>query len=78
MKFSKSQTKLLNTFSNTYNLTALKVEYGVIYEGFEVASNIYDALYFVNSEKEKLDCYAEPEKTEIRRIFSKLSKEMRT
>lgn len=78
MKFSKSQTKLLNNFSDTYGLPVLRVEYGVIYEGYEIASHIYDALYFVNSEKERLDYYNELIRADFRRIFSKLSKEMRT
>ncbi len=78
MKFSKSQTKLLYNLSFTYDIPALKVYHGVKYEGYEIASNIYNALYFINSEKERLDCYAEPHKTDFQRIFSKLSKEMRT
>lgn len=78
MKFSQAQTKLLTNLSNTYDIPALMVYYGVNYEGYEIASNIYNALYFINSEKERLDCYAEPHRTDFQRIFKKLSKEMRT
>ena len=77
MKLSKSQTKLLNNIAYHYSLPALKVEYGVIYEGYEIASDIYDALYLWNSNNPRF-AYSQTIKKDLRLIFKKLEKEMRS
>ena len=81
MKFSKSETKLLNKLSDNYDMLELKIEYGTIFEGsdlYQIASNIYDALNLLNFNGILRARTTNTEKKDLFGIYNKLGKAMRS